>query len=144
MSKLIASRTAQNVKEAEFTFSFDDTMLTTTGVEVDFGKVDIAAASFAIINLPMDAVVLGGEVVTDTAFDTAGYDITVGDGAVGNRYLASTDAKGAGRVALVPTGFRTTGGPIVLSRVSDDVCTAGKMTVRVQYIQTGQGDYVNV
>lgn len=142
MAKLIAARTAQPVMEAEFILNFDDTMVSVAGTEVDFGKANIASAAFDIINLPVDAVIVGGEVVTDTAFDTAGYDITIGDADVANRYLASTDVKGTGRVALVPTGYRVTG-PVRLTRVSDDVCTAGKLSVRVLYIQEGRGTEVN-
>lgn len=142
MTKLISARTAQPVMEAEFIFNFDDTMVSVAGTELDFGKANIASAAFDIINLPVDAVIVGGEVVTDTAFDTAGYDITIGDADSANRYLASTDVKAAGRTALVPTGYRVTG-PLRLTRVSDDVCTAGKMSVRVLYIQEGRGTEVN-
>ena len=143
MPKLISARTAQPVMEAEFTFNFDDTMVNAAGATVDFGKVNIASSAFDIINLPPRAVVLGGEVITDTAFDTAGYDVVVGDADVANRYLASADLKGTGRAALTPTGYRGTGKPIRITIVSDDVCTAGKMTVRVQYITEGRGIDVN-
>lgn len=143
MAKLIAARTAQPVMEAEFTFNFDDTMVNAAGATVDFGKVDIASSAFDIINLPTNAVVLGGEVITDTAFDTAGYDVIVGDADSANRYLASADLKALGRAALTPTGYRTTGKPIRMTIVSDDVCTTGKMTVRVQYITEGRGIDVN-
>ncbi len=135
MSKLIAARTAQTVLEAEFRFNFDDTMVNTAGNEVDFGKVNLggAAGSFMVIPLPIGATVLDGEVVTDTAFDTAGFDVTFGDTSVANRYLASTDLKGAGRQALTPTGYVGNGENLVLGFSSDDVCTAGKMSVRVRY-----------
>jgi hypothetical protein len=143
MAKLIAARTAQPVMEAEFTFNFDDTMVSSTGVELDFGKVNVAATSVDIINLPTNAVVLGGEVVTDTALDAATYNITIGDADVANRYLGTTDRKATGRTALVPTGYRTTGKPVRLTFTAADVCTAGKMTVRVQYITEGRGIDVN-
>lgn len=143
MAKLISARTGQPVMEAEFTFNFDDTMVNVAGAEVDFGESDIASAAFDIINLPKNAVIVGGEVVTDTAFDTAGYDITIGDATTANRYLTSTDVKALGRTALVPTGYRTAGAPLRLTRVSDDVCTTGKMTVRVLYVTEGRGTDVN-
>ncbi|TFH39937.1 MAG: hypothetical protein E4H01_17425, partial [Lysobacterales bacterium] len=98
MSLLTASRSAQWPLVAEFTFTFSDTMVNSAGNTVDFGAVNPggAAGIFEIIPLPPNAVVLSGEVVVTTAFDTAGYDITVGDSTTANRYLASTDVKGVG------------------------------------------------
>lgn len=135
MSKIFANRVAQWPLVAEFTFNFDDTMVNSLGAEVDFGKVNLGGANgiFDIAALPYGATIIGGEVVTETAFDTAGFDVTIGDATSANRYLASTDAKGAGRVPLVPTGFVSTGEAIRLAFSSDDVCTAGKMTVRIMY-----------
>lgn len=139
MAKLIATRTSQPVMEASFTFRFDDTMVNTAGNEVDFGKVNLggAAGAFDIINLPENAVVVGGEVVTEAAFDTASYNILVGDAAVPGRYHASADRKAVGRVALTPTGAYSASN-LRLTFTSADVCTAGKMTIRVQYIQPGR------
>lgn len=143
MAKLLAARTAQQVMEAEFTFNFDDTMQNTAGTVTDFGLANISATSVDIINLPPRATIIGGEVVTETAFDAATYNITVGDVDVANRYLGTTDRKGTGRTALVPTGYRTTGKPVRLAFTAADVCTAGKMTVRVQYVVQGRGIDVN-
>lgn len=136
MAKLIATRTAQYPLVAEFTFNFDDTMVNTAGNTVDFGKVNLggAAGSFVVIPLPVGAVVIGGDLTVETAFDTAGFDVTVGDTASANRYLASTDVKATGRTALVPTGYRGAGENVVLGFSSDDVCTAGKATLRVEYV----------
>lgn len=146
MAKLIASRTAQWPLVAEFTFNFDDTMVNTAGNTVDFGKTNLggAAGSFAVIPLPPGATVIGGEVITTTAFDTAGYDVTVGDADSASRYLASTDLKGAGRAALVPTGYVGTGQNIVVGFSSDDACTTGKMTVRVMYTVAGRTNEVQI
>lgn len=138
MSKLIATRYAQPVMEAEFTFNFDDTMVNVAGATVDFGKTTTGAVAFDVINLPIGAVVVDGHLVTETAFDTASYAVTVGDAAVANRYLASVDRKGAGVSALTATGFRVDG-PVRLSVTNADVCTAGKATLRVQYVVPGRG-----
>lgn len=140
-----ASRTAQRVLVADFTWNFDDTMVNSAGNTVDFGKVNLggAAGIFDVINLPRDAVVLGGELIVETAFDTAGYDVTVGDNAVADRYLASTDVKATGRTALVPTGYHNTGGKnLRVAFSSDDVCTTGKATLRVQYMIDGRAEEV--
>lgn len=134
MAKLKATRGAQYPLVAEFTFNYNDTMLNTSGVSKDFGATTVAETnSFDVINLPYGAVVIGGDVVTETAFDSAGLDVTVGDATTGNRYLASTDVKSAGRTALVPTGYVSDGGAVRISVQCDDACTAGKATVRVMY-----------
>lgn len=146
MALKIASRTAQWPLVAEFKFNFDDTMVNSVGNTVDFGKTNAggAAGIFEIIPLPTGAVVLSGEVVTETAFDTAGFDITVGDSLTADRYLTSTDAKGAARVALVPTGYRSLGNNIRLAFSSDDVCTQGVMTVRITYIIENRSNEVQI
>jgi len=143
MAKLIASRTAQYVMEAEFTFNFDDTMVNTVGTTLDFGAANTAATSVDIINLPAGAVVVGGSVTTETAFDAATFNITVGDSGSANRYLGTTDRKGTGISALVPTGYRGDGENLRLTFTAADVCTTGKMTVRVEYIQTGRANEAN-
>ena len=133
MSKLIASRGSQNVQCAEFTFNFDDTMKTVVGTEVDFGKTNTASSVFEVVNLPPEAVVVGGDVITETAFDAATYNISVGDADSATRYLAATDKKGTGRTALVPTGYKSAGN-LRITVVAADVCTAGKATLRVLFV----------
>lgn len=134
MAKLIPARGAQYPLVAEYTFNFDDTVVNTSGVTVDFGKTNTAATTIDIAPLPLGAVVIGGEVVTTTAFDAATYNVTVGDATTANRYLGSTDKKGTGRTALVPTGFVSTGEKLQLTFTPADACTAGKATVRVMYV----------
>lgn len=133
MSVLKITRGAQWPLVAEFTLNFDDTMVDSTGASKDFGLTNIAATAFDIINLPYNAVVIAGDVVTETAFDTASWSIKVGDATTDDRYLGATDRKATGRTALVPTGYVSDGGAIRLTVTNADVCTAGKATVRVMY-----------
>jgi len=134
MAEIKITRGAQWPLMAEFTLNFDDTMNNTSGVSKDFGKTTVAETnSFDIINLPYGAVVVGGDVITETVFDTAGWDITVGDSTTADRYLGATDVKSAARVALVPTGYVSDGASLRISVQCDDVCTTGKLTVRVLY-----------
>ena len=144
MAKLLSSRTAQKVVQGQFTFKYDDTMKNVSGVTKDFGLTSIGAGGINVdcIELPPGAVVVGGSVERITAFDTAGYTITVGDADVADRYLAATDVKAAGRTALVPTGYRTTGKPIRVAVNNVDVCTAGECVVRVQYVIDGRAEEV--
>lgn len=150
MSLLKTARTAQWPLVAEFTFNFDDTMVPVSGgtaiagtTAVDFGATNIAATVFDLINLPPNAVVVGGEWVTETAFDTAGYTITIGDSAVADRYLASADKKGVARTALTLTGYVSPGTTIRLGLTNTDVCTAGKATLRIMYIIRNRANEVN-
>lgn len=134
MAELKITRGAQYPLVAEFTLNFDDTMLNTSGVSKDFGKTTVSETnSFDIINLPYGAVVTGGSVVCETVFDTAGWDITVGDSTTADRYLAATDRKAVGITALVPTGYVSDGASIRISVQCDDACTTGKATIRVEY-----------
>jgi hypothetical protein len=138
MSKLIKSRAAQYPLVADFVANFDDTMDNVAGAEVDFGKTNTDATVFAIIPLPKGAVVTGGSVTTNTAFDAATYNVTVGDTADNDRYLTTTDKKSAGITSLVPTGYVSDGEDVVVAVTAADVCTAGKLTVLVEYVKPGK------
>lgn len=142
MATKIATRSAQFPLVAEFTFNFDDLMVNTAGNLVDFGAANLggAAGSFDVINLPPGAVVVGGDISTDIAFDTAGFDVIVGDSASANRYHAAADLKALGRVPLLVTGYASLGEQIRLNFTSDDVCTTGRMSLRVHYIIRGRSN----
>jgi len=145
MTKKIASRSAQWPLAAEFTFNFDDTMVNTSGVTVDFKTVATPAVVMAI-PLPTGATVLSGEVVTDTAVvGSTAYNISVGDSGSATRYLGATDRKLAGRTALVPTGYIGNGENLQLT-VAPTVAaaTAGKVTVRVMYTVAGRTSEVQI
>jgi hypothetical protein len=134
MSKLIATRGAQYPLVAEFTFNFDDTMVDVNGVLKDFKTVGSTVVD--VINLPTGAIVVGGEVVTETAVSgSTAYNVSVGDSVSATRYLSATDRVTAGRTALVPTGYVGNGEQIrVTVAPTVAAATAGKVTVRVQYI----------
>lgn len=135
MAKLITTRGAQWPLTAEFTFNFDDTMEDVNGAEVEFGSF-AAAKVVEAINLPPNAIVVGGEVVTEEAVaGSTAYNVSVGDSVNATRYLGATDKLAAGRTALVPTGYVGNGENIrvtVAPTVAD--ATAGKVTVRVAYV----------
>lgn len=134
MPNLIATRGQQYPLVAEFTFNFDDTMVDTAGVTKDFKTVGSTVVD--AINLPTGAIVTGGEVVTETAVTGAtAYNVSVGDSGSATRYLSATNRVTAGHTPLVPTGYVGNGEQIrvtVAPTVAD--ATAGKVTVRVQYI----------
>lgn len=134
MAKLKASRGAQWPLVAEFTFNFDDTMVDTAGVLKDFKTVGSTVVD--AINLPAGAIVIGGEVVTEAAVTgSTAYNVSVGDSGSATRYLSATDRVSAGRTALTPTGYVGTGEQIrVTVAPTVAAATAGKVTVRVQYV----------
>lgn len=134
MAKLLATRGAQYPLVAEFTFNYDDTMLDTSGTLKDFKTVGSTVVD--AINLPTNAIVIGGEVVTETAISgSTAYNVSVGDSGSATRYLSATDRVTAGRTALVPTGYVGAGEQIrVTVAPTVAAATAGKVTVRVQFV----------
>ena len=135
MSLKTKMKYSQDVRVAEFTFNFDDTMVATDGTTDDFKAVQ--ANVFDVIELPPNSVVVGGDVTTETAFTgSTAVNVKVGDSGSDNRYLGTTDRITAGRTALVPTGYVNASGLSVRLTVTPTVlaATAGKATVRVEYI----------
>lgn len=142
MATLLKARTAQTVLSAEFTFNFDDTMVNTSGASDNFKTV--ASHVFDVMPLPYGAVVVGGDVVTETAVTgSTAYNVSVGDATSATRYLGATDRVAAGRTALVPTGFVSTGEDVrVTVAPTVATATAGKVTVRVEYIMKNRANEV--
>lgn len=104
------------------------------GVTKDFKTVGSTVVD--AINLPPRATIISGEVVTETAVTgSTAYNVSVGDSGSATRYLGVTNRLTAGRTPLVPTGYVGDGENLRLT-VSPTVAdaTAGKVTVRVQYI----------
>ena len=135
MAQKLAARGGQYPITAEFTFDVaNDTMKNVSGADDNFNVV--GSHVFDAILLPTNAIVVGGEAVTETAVSgSTAYNVKVGDSVNDARYLASTDRVAAGRSALTPTGF-VGGGEQVRVTVAPTVAnaTAGKITVRVSYI----------
>lgn len=74
---------------------------------VTFGVTDVAAgADEQAILMPAGSTIIGGEVVTEQAWNSTSTDvIDVGDAGSQNRYLNDGNFRAAGsRVAIVPTG----------------------------------------
>lgn len=134
MAKKIAARQMQYPLVAEFTFAFDDEMVDVNGVTKDFGTV--GSAVFDIINMPNNAIVVGGSVTTETAVGgSTAYNVSVGDVNDPDRYLTATDRVSAGLTAIVPTGYVGNGESIRLTVApTASAATAGKVSVRVHYV----------
>lgn len=134
MAKLNATRGGQYPITSEFTFSVGDTMVNASGT--DDGFATVASHVFDVIKLPVGAVVVGGEVVTEVAATGSTlYNVSVGDATSATRYLAATDKTAAARTALVPTGFVGDGKDIRITVApTAATATAGTFTVRVSYV----------
>lgn len=140
MAKIRTTRSSQYPLVATFTFNFDDTMVDVNGATKDFKTV--GSAVFDAIYLPTNAVVLGGEVVTETAAaGSTAYNISVGDSGNATRYLSATDRTAVGRTVLVPTGYVGAGENIrVTVNPTVAAATAGKFTVSVNYVIRGRAN----
>lgn len=140
MAKLNAARGAQYPLMAEFTFNFNDTIKATDGVV----KALNAALVADLIELPQGAVVVGGEIVVETA-DSASttYTLSLGDSASATRYANAVSLKSAARTALTLTGFRATEPIRATVAVSGSAPTAGKVTVRVLFTIAGRVNEVS-
>ena len=143
MAKLIAARSAQWPLLSEFTFNFDDTIVDINGVEKDFGKTEAHDVVAQIINLPEGAVVIGGEIVVETAgVGPTVYTASLGDSASANRYANAVDLKTASRTALTLTGYRTSENLRLTINSTVAAASAGKATVRVLYVLPGRANEV--
>lgn len=116
---------------------------------VQFAYVDIkladlvSAADVVAIELPPNAVILSGQLVTTEAWNSTTSDVLdVGDSGSQNRYLNDGNIRALGaRVALVPTGFVTVGNPLTVRWVSGGgVPTTGKVRLEVEYYQLGRAE----
>lgn len=134
MAKLIPTRVAQYPLLATFTFNFDDTIVDINGVEKTFGKSYTDAVVAQVINLPEGAVIVGGEIVVETAgVGPTAYTVSLGDSSSATRYANAVDLKTAARTALSLTGYRTSENLRLTIASTVANATAGKATVRVLY-----------
>jgi hypothetical protein len=113
-------------------------------VDINFGDLTSGADAPAI-DLPRNAVIVGGSVVVVTPFNSATSDVLdVGDASSENRYVNDVNIHTAGLTALVPTGFvTTTSEPSVTVRWTGvgAAPTAGQVRLSVQYYVKGRAAF---
>jgi hypothetical protein len=149
MALLKATRTAQTPLLAEFVFNYNDTMADIAGVTKTFGSVYTDLGTFDAINLPLGAVVEGGEVIVETqgAGPTA-YTLSVGVNGATTAYATTVDLKGAAGTktafTLTTTSFSSLDGKNVRLTMNSTAAnaTAGKFRVRVLYTIDGRANEV--
>ncbi len=143
-----ATRGAQPVMSTEFTFGFDDTMKDVAGVTKTFGAAFADAGVFEVINLPLGAVVVGGELIVEAAgVGPTAYTVAVGHSGSAAAFLAATDLKAVAgtRVALTGLGLAAVDGKNVRVTIASTVAnaSAGKFRLRVNYTTDGRITEVN-
>lgn len=143
-----ATRGAQPVMSAEFDFSFNDTMKDVNGVTKTFGSVYTDAGVFEVINLPLGAVVIGGDlIVEEQGVGPTAYTAAVGTSGSASAFLAATTLLSAAgtRVALTGLGLAATDGKNVRVTIASTVAnaTAGKFRLRLEYVIDGRITEVN-
>lgn len=164
MGKLLASRTAQYPLEAEFNFNWNNwvvdsadgakkTLGSTTALATDPNEALLTGPvantiTFDCIPLPPGAVLIGGELIIDTAYaGCTAATITLGIAGALTTILGSTSlmATAQTRTALLlTTALGEVGGQNVRATIAYTVAnaTAGKARVRLQYTVDGRANEV--
>jgi hypothetical protein len=150
MSVLLATRQSQKIMSASFTFNYNDTAVdSVAGTSKTFGSVYTDAIVFDCINLPVGAVVVGGELIVETqGVGPTAY--TVALGVAGNTacYLAATSLLTAAHTRtalLLTTALASNAGANVRMTIASTVAnaSAGKFRIRLEYVIDGRGEDVN-
>lgn len=111
-------------------------------VTITVANMNESTVPVAAIKLPTNAMVIGGRVVVDTAFDAATATLDVGDSTTANRYKDNANIAATGVVELVPTGYVSDGGDLVVTPVFADAVTVGSLRVQVEYVIQGRAHEV--
>lgn len=114
-------------------------------VDFTFADAPTTATIYDALKLPTNAVVVGGDLVVTTAWDTGTTaTIDVGDVTSGNRYANDVNLKAAARTALTLTGFVTTTTQPVINvtpTLSGTAATAGAARLTVLYVVKGRAAF---
>lgn len=164
MSKLQATRGAQKLSVAEFVWAFNQWVIDSVdGVKKTFGSTAANSTDpnesgltagtgvvFDAIPMPLGAVVVGGELIVETAFVGIGAGATITVGVAGDTasLLGSTDldaaAAGSRTALLLTKPLVCNGGANVRITTAGltATATAGKARLRVQYTIDGRQEEV--
>lgn len=148
MSLLKKLPNVQTVLSAVFDYSFNDTMVNTTGNEVALGVLTSGSNTvFDIITMPLNSVVVGGRVVVITAFATSSANsVDIGDSDDTDRYtetgaidLQDPDAPTSG-VELLGDGKIYDGSQAIRLTISNATAsaTAGRAIVVINFVVSGR------
>ena len=107
----------------------------------DYTELDTAAAVVAV-DLPPGAIVTGGHINVNTAFDSTTNTVSIGDTGSATRYGATVDLKTLGATALTGVPFyNSTGLAVQLTYAETGAATtAGAGTLVVEYVIEGRAN----
>lgn len=111
---------------------------------LDIGFADPTAYGTAenAINLPGNAIVVGGALTVLTAWNSATTaTLSLGDAGSATRYANAVDLKTAARTALTVTGYKHTVSEWLKALVAQTgaAATAGVARLEVEYVVQGRG-----
>lgn len=112
----------------------------TAEVTIGVANMNESTVPVAAIKLPVGAVVTGGAVIVDTAFDAATATVNVGDATTAARYKSAVNVAATGLTALVPTGYVSNGAPIQVVPTFADPVTVGSLRLQVTYVISGRAN----
>lgn len=113
----------------------------------DFDYTQLVSGAFkALIELPPNAVVVDGALITYTAFNSGTSDVaTVGDATTGNRYKTSATIAAAAYQAITPTGVKATTtairNPGITWTAVGTAASAGAGTLWIAYYVLGRAQF---
>lgn len=162
MGKLLASRTAQYPMFAEFVFNYNQwvidsadgtkkTLGSTVALSTDPTETALNGPAantivFDAIPLPIGAVIVGGEIIVETAYaGSTAATVSAGIAGTTTAFANAVDMKTAARTALTITSPLTSNaGQNVRLTIAYTVAnaTAGKVRVRVMYTIDGRTNEV--
>ena len=112
----------------------------TAEVTISAANMNESTVPVTAIKLPVGAVVTGGAVIVDTAFDAATATVNVGDATTAARYKSAVNVAVTGLTALVPTGYVSDGAPIRVVPTFADAVTVGSLRLQVTYVIDGRAN----
>lgn len=119
--------------------------LITAFVDFTYADIPTTATAYAAMDIPQNAVVIGGDLTVTTAWNTGTTaTLSVGDVTLATRYATTVDLKTAARTALTLTGFVHTNTQKVLNGTTAYVggaATAGAARLTVLYYVKGRAAF---
>ena len=123
--------------------NFNRQSLQVAYADIALADLTSAVASPVAIDMPPNAVIVAGSLVTTQAWNSTTSDVmSVGDATTAARYLTDGNIRAAGAVVpLVPTGFIGIGEGLKVTWTSGGgTPTTGKVRLMVQYYILGRAE----
>jgi hypothetical protein len=112
-------------------------------IDINFADPVAYGAAENAFEVPAGAIVVGGDLVVQTAWNSAtSAALSLGDLASATRYANAVDLKTVARTALSITGFKHVAQEFLrVLLVQVGAATAGQARLRVSYIVDGRAEF---